>query len=150
MMIGLLHKRSGVLAGVAVGLLSTCLALPALADNTVFQEALNDVGYTVVASHAKVTNASKNAQSEYELSLRNEKGDAILEISRAQAGSLSGLMLADIDGDGTREIIVSMSTNTVEKLVHFVDIFQFNGQALTLVEHNLAKINPTTHEIWLF
>ena len=96
------------------------------------------------------TIADQPQPSEYALSLHNELGQSVLKTNQVQLGPLSDLILADVDGDGVREIIVSMNTDPVEQIVHFVDIFQFNGQSLRLMERNLAKINPSTHEIWLF
>ncbi|MEN9501418.1 MAG: hypothetical protein RI964_703 [Pseudomonadota bacterium] len=147
---GLLGGKAGLLAGVAATIVTTVLSFPVIAGSLVFKEKLNDLGYTVVAS--EVENASKDpaTKGEYVLSLHNEHGESVVKGNHLQSGPLSGLMLADVDGDGVREIIVSMDTDKVEQRIHFVDIFQFNGQNLTLIERNLAKINPTTHEIWLF
>lgn len=146
----LLRGKASLLAGVTAIMASTTLSVPALAGSPILKEKLNDLGYTVTASEIQQNVVNQQQQAEYALSLHNELGQSVLKMNQAQLGPLSGLMLADVDGDGVREIIVSMNTDPVEKLVHFVDIFQFNGQSLRLIERNLTKINPSTHEIWLF
>ena len=146
----LLRGKASLLAGGAAIMASTMLSVPALAGSPILKEKLNDLGYTITASEIQQNVVNQQQQAEYTLSLHNELGQSLLKMNQAQLGPLSGLMLADVDGDGVREIIVSMNTDPVEKLVHFVDIFQFNGQSLRLIERNLVKINPSTHEIWLF
>ena len=143
-------QANWLLAGVTAVIATMMVSVPVLAGSPVLREKLNDLGYTVTASEVPQTIADQPQPSEYALSLHNELGQSVLKTNQVQLGPLSDLILADVDGDGVREIIVSMNTDPVEQIVHFVDIFQFNGQSLRLMERNLAKINPSTHEIWLF
>ena len=74
--------------------------------------------------------------------LSNHASDKVIHIMRPLDGELVDLKLHDVDDDGMDEVVVIMADqNTTAVHIHF-DIFEFDGNKLSLVENftHMAKL----------